>query len=397
MAGYQGTVGPSQLATGRLRIQLADEIAKLNIDKAPLIKLLSELGKQKTGGMEYKWLSKERRSDWLTVNSYGGAWAAGANTEGTITIPADEAWMLGEGEILKVPSISDVNIYVDAVNTSTGEITARTYDNTSTINFSSGGTGASKLLNISNTFEMGTGMGTQKSHQPSENFNYIQIIQHPYGVLEEMDHFEYEAGGKEFNELETETLIEHEFSKEKLCFFGRKHKVAAGYMEGKYPQYFTGGLIEAVSSNVDTQADLTKKEFAAWVNKCLYYAKKPVIFAGSLIFEALSWWLGQTLKTEQNEKTLGIAVSTYMTQYGDLVKVIPHRELLKNDYAGYAFCVDLSDIKYYYLDGLDTHLEVEIQQRDLKQKINEYRTWFGVWIGNEKRHGMLKGVETISA
>jgi hypothetical protein len=115
------------------------------------------------------------------------------------------------------------------------------------------------------------------------------------------------------------------------------------------------------------------------------------------VFEALSWWLGQKLQTRQDEKTLGIAVAQYMNQYGQTVTVIPHRELLKNAYAGYAFCVDLADVGYRFLKGEDTHLEVGIETPGQKQEINEFRTWFGFYVGNEKRHGVLKGVTTISA
>lgn len=400
MAGLNRVVQPSDLTTGRLRIEMAKEIDELNIDKTPLMIMLSKIGKEKSGRMKFEYLSKERRSDWGTISSVGGAWASGANKAGTIVVPAGEAWMYGVGDIIKIPgSASNANIYVDSISTVT--LTCHAYDDSTTFDFSGGAdpSAANVLFNISNSFELGTNRGTMKSFQPTENYNLIQIIQHPYGSTETALHVDYDVGGGEMDEQGKEMLIEHEFSKEKLAFFGQRHYASTGYMSasGGLAQYFTGGMYEFISTNVTTEADLTQAEFGAFINAAIYYAKKPTVFTGSRIFEGLSWWLGQNINTTQNEKTLGIAVASYLTQYGDLVHIVPHRELLQKDYAGIAFCIDLADIKYKYLNGEDTHLEVDIETPGDKKKINEYRTWYGVYRGSEKRHGVLKGVTSISA
>jgi hypothetical protein len=175
------------------------------------------------------------------------------------------------------------------------------------------------------------------------------------------------------------------------------------YQGSNLAQYFTGGILEAVSANyipgaVISEPDLTYEEFSDWLAICTKYAKKPVVFCGERIYSALSWWLGQRgLQTMQDETTLGIAVGNFKTFYGLTVNCVAHRDLLVNEYAGWAFCVDLDDIKYKHLMGEDTHLEEDIQLPGDKQMINEYRTWFGVYIGNGKRHGIIKDVATISA
>lgn len=394
--GTQKILEPADLASGRLRIDIMKEIQKLNIDKTPLMKLLDMIGKEKATQMKYQWLTKERRPDWVTIVDYGGNWDAGAADDGTIEVAPADAWLFAAGDIIKIPAKSDLNIYVDSVNQTTGIITGRVYDNTSTIDLSAAAAGE-KILCISNTFELGSNRGTEKNFQPSEAYNYIQIIQHPWGIVETLNHVGYDAGGSEWDEMAQETMIEHEFAKEKTFFFGRKHLATTGYMNGVYSQYFTGGMLEGLTTNIDTQAALTQAEWGAWVNQAIYYAEKPVIFAGAKIFEGLSWWLGQAgLQTRQDEKTLGIAVSNYMNEYGQTVKVIPHRELLKEAYSGYAFMVDLADVKYKFLQGEDTHIEVGIQTPGDKKEINEIRTWFGAWMGNEKRHGVMKGVTSIA-
>lgn len=397
-AGSNSVVSPGDLTTGRQTIALDKKIHKLNIDTIPLLKLLDAMGKESTDQMEFKHLTKERMSAWGGIASFGGSWASGANKAGTIDVTSGEGWMYGAGDIIKCPNDSDTNIYVDSVSGDT--LTCHTYDNSTTIDFSSSPTtGSNAIFNISNSFELGTGKGTMKMHQPSENTNYIQIVQTPFGVVETAEHIGYDAGGKEYDEQSQDKYVDHLFSLERLMFFGQKHKAASGYMSASGPkeQYFSGGFLESASENVVTESDLTQAEFGAWINDCVYYAKRPVVFAGALIFEALSYWLGQDLQTKQDETTLGIKVANYVNEYGDMVNVIPHRELFKNYYAGYAACVDLDDVKYRFLQGEDTHLEKDIQENDKKQRISEYRTWCGFQMGNAKRHGLLKGVSTISA
>ena len=403
MAGLNRVVSPDDLTVGRLRTEIDKEIDKLDYETAPLLMISVDAGKQSSGRMKFNYLTKERRPDWGGIVSYAGNWGSGAADDGTITVTSGEGWMYAEGDILKIPATSDTNIYVQSV---TGDvITAISYDNSATIDFSAGATGTLKLLSISNTFGLGSNRGTMKSHQPTENFNYIQIIQHPYGVVETAKHVIYDAGGMELSETEEDAWLAHQLAKEKSFFFGQKHYEATGYMAsgGNLAQYQTGGLLEAIGLNtipgaVIFEADLTYQEFSDWLALVTKYAKSPVVFAGELIYAAMAWWLGQRgLQTTQDETTLGIAVSNFKTIYGETVKVIPHRDLLTNAYAGHTFCVDIDDVKYMYLDGEDTHLEEGIETPGQKQQINEYRTWYGVKVGNPKRHGLIKDTTTISA
>ena len=128
------------------------------------------------------------------------------------------------------------------------------------------------------------------------------------------------------------------------------------------------------------------------------YAKNPLVFAGELVYKGLTQWAETKLELVRNESTLGMAVTKYMTAFGDTVMVTPHRELFARGtaYNGQAYCVDVSDLQYRFLQGLDTHLEQDIQLPGLKQKTNEFRTWFTLKVGNEKKHGRLYGATSIS-
>ncbi len=408
--GNIGMLSPQQLEAitpHRLKVDISSEIDKLNFEVSKLMLLLDACGKEEATQHEFHWLTKERIDEFINIQAIGGAWGAGAASTGTINIPNAERFKVCVADVIApigtaTNPISETNLYVNDVGAADSggagftTVTARTV-NGENLDLSAATVPSVKGLHWrGNSFELGSGMGTIRSSQPEQKTNYIQVIQTPYGHLIDSEKVEYDAGKPEPVETEEEAKMLHQYTKELTAFFGQKHKQVLGYQNSKYEQYFTGGLMEAIETNVTTESELTQAEFGDWVNESIRYAKRPVIFAGERIFEGLSWWLGQTLQTQQDESTLGIAVSTYKNEYGQLVKIIPHREVLRERFAGYAFAVDLDDMKYKYLKGLDTTLYTEIQQPDLKLKINEFRTWLGFWIGNEKRHGVLKDVETIA-
>jgi hypothetical protein len=239
-------------------------------------------------------------------------------------------------------------------------------------------------------------VGTIKSEQPTREYNYVQIFQDPIGITTTGSKLSY-RGQSEIDKMRMEVGVDHAFSIEKALFFGERQRKAAGLMNGQYEQWFMGGLVDYISTNVETESALTQTEFGDWMIDWTQYAKSPFCFSGELIFEALTLWSDQYLRVTRNESTLGMAVTKYLTPYGTVVAVLPHRELLTGTtLGGMAFGVDMSDLEYRYLDGLNTHIEKDVQAPGTKLQIDEYRTWASLKVGNEKRHGLLKGVATIT-
>ncbi len=398
--GLQGAVDPyvsgeAYLATGQKKYAIDDMIHDLDIDRTPFIHLLNKLGKESVDQMKFEHMTDERRIDWVTPSAVGGAWAAGAASTGTLTVSTDEVWLFSAEDVILVPGVSNEPIYVSSVNQTTGVVTCRTVTG-SNIDFSGVGSIIDKIFLMGQSFEIGSGMGTIKSQKVSDHYNYIQIFKRPCGVTTTAQHISY-RGGDIFDRAKKISAIEHEFDLEKTFFFGKKKYVTQGYQNGTYEQYFTGGLREAISTNVkDAGGALTQTEFMTWVKQITEYAEEPLIFCGDLVLEALNTWYDDKLQIRRDENTFGMKILEVLTVFGDRVMLSPHRYLLKNDFAGMAFAVDVRDVKYEYLQGLDTHLVTGIQQPDLNQRIDEYRTWAGLKLRNEKKHGFLYGVTSIS-
>jgi hypothetical protein len=399
-SGLQGTISPyvsgeAYLATGQKKYAIDEVIHDLDIDRTPFIHLLNKLGKESVDQMKFEHMTDERRADWITPSAVGGAWALGAASTGNLTVSTDEVWLFAAEDVILVPGVSSEPVYVTSVDQATGVVTCRTVTGAN-IDFSGVGSVIDQIFLMGQSFEEGSGKGTIKSQKVSDHYNYIQIFQRPAGVTTTSQHIAY-RGGDIFDRQKKINAIEHEFDIEKTFFFGKKKYVTQGYQNGVYGQWFTGGLREAMSTNVvDAGGALTKTEFMDWVKSVTEYGDETLIFCGGTILEALNTWYEDKLKIMQNQDTFGLKILKVQTIYGDQVMLTPHRYLLKNDFAGMAFAVDVRDVKYEYLQGLDTHMVTGIQQPDLKQRIDEIRTWAGLKIRNEKKHGLLYGVTSIS-
>lgn len=402
MSGTQGVVGEyisgsRYVNENRIPISFDEDIARLNMEKSILLFLLGKVKKKSVTQMTHNWQTQERKVDFVANTAVGGSWNAGAAATGTLTVSTDYIHLFAAGDIFMIPSASATRtFYVDSAAQDTGVITARTVDE-STIDLSAAAADTYNLFLISNSFEEGSGKATIKSEQPTDVYNYVQIVQTPVGITTTGQHIAY-RGQSEWDRLRLDAGIDHAFKLEKNLFFGQRKQLLTGLMNSRHPQMFMGGCTQYISTNwtVDANGVLTEDEFKNWMIDWTKYNEMPLAFPGELIFEALTTWAETRVQTSSSENTLGISITKYVTPYGKVVTFIPHRELLQSDFAGYCFGLDLSDLMYLYLDGLDTHLLTDLQTPDYKQMIEEYRTWISLQVGNEKRHGILSGVSSIS-
>jgi len=392
------------LPSGRLRVQIDDVIDYLNVDKTMLLRFISKIKKKAVGRMEHQWQTQERKADTVSLSAQTG-WN-GASTTGTFTLTnSTDAWLFAETDIVMIPSESfQQAYYVTSVNQGTGVISAITVDGTATPTIS---TGTKDILLVSNSFEQGTGRGVIKSEQPTLVSNFIQIVQTPMGMTTTAKHLNY-RGVSEWDKQKFEIGVDHAFKMEKNFFFGEKARVAQGHTDGssaiglnKYEQMFMGGMTDsAIGANTVSDgggAGYTEAEFGAWAITATRWAKRPVVFSGSTIFEGLTEWAQSYLQMTRNDQTLGMAIGKYLTPYGDLLPIAPHRELLTGTtLGGMAFSIDLADIEYRFLQGLDTHIEVGIEETGTKQHIDEIRSWMSMKIGQRKKHAILHNVTSVA-
>ena len=375
----------------RLKVAFDTKIDYLNMDKSILFHLMSAIGKKSVDRMKFSWNTQERKADFVSTTA--ASWSAAAN--GTFTVSTANAPLFAVGDTLIFPDVDlSTMVYVSAVNLATGVVTAQTVVGG---NLTLTGGGGDEAFLVGNSFESGSGKGTIKSAQPTEVFNYVQIFQTPIGVTTTARNIAYESD-PELEKQRFEAGVDHAFKIEKSLFFGERKRKNQGLMDGVYEQWFMGGLYDYIATNVtNASGALTQTEFSGWLIDSTQYAKRPMVFASELVYEGLTTWAETKLQIiSQKESSLGMSITKYQTAYGDTVMVKPHREMLVNSLNDLAFCVDLADVEYRFLKGLDTHIDTDLQANDEKLKIDEFRTWASMKVGNEKKHGYLYGVTSIA-
>ena len=405
-----GAEAISAIPTGRRSIAFDSVIEELDLDpkKTPLIYLLEKVKKESVDQLVYNWYSESRRPDWIAPAStfFGGDWKAGAAATGTIIVADADAYLMYPSQIVRVPSVSALNIIITNAGSSGGGFTTFNAQTVSGSNINLSAANASNLIYlIGDAFEIGSGMGTIITTQPTQNYNYIQIVQTPIGITEEMTSIGMEVGGDEYARQKKLAAIYHQLKLEKIAWFGERKLNATGVSitgvtgAGTYAQYFTGGVRSSITTNVTSSVGaLDVDEFDTFVTEGARYADQPVIFCGELIAKGVRKWLktDYTVNVNRTESVMGLSVMKYQTYDGKIVPIVPCPELFKEDLAGECYSLDMSDIKYKYLKGFDTRLELDLQENEVKQKIDEFRTYFGMKVGNEARHARMDGVTSIA-
>src|SRR5439155_9049399 len=91
--------------------------------------------------------------------------------------------------------------------------------------------------------------------------------------------------------------------------------------------------------------------------------------------------------------TYGVAMRQYTSAHGDLL--ISISDVLMNDYAGYAFAVDMEHVfKRHMNDDMgqrEARLNTNIQSPDVDGWEDEYLSEVGLHVTNEAMHGVLFG------
>jgi hypothetical protein len=398
------------LPNGNRTIEFDSMVRELDMDprKFPLTILLEKMKKKPSKQMQYNWMTDKRASDWVAPAStfFGGNWKASAADDGTILVADADAKLLYPSCIIVVPSIDATKtIIIKDAGTSDATYTTFTAETVGagTIDFS-GATASDQIFVIGDAFEVGSGIGTIQSQLASPQYNYIQIIQTPMGHTEEQDHIGFEGESQPAKDRRLAT-IRHAFKKEKIMWLGERKLKATGFSitgttgSGTYMQTFTGGIRNSISTNVTSSVGvLTREEFDDWIDDASRYADQPVIFCGELLAKGIRDWAHGyfDITASPEVKQLGLSVMKWMTYQGRVIPIVIHHNLFQGGLAGEAYCIDLSDLNYRFIPGLDDHIVKDVQDNGMKQKIDEIRTYFGMQVGNEERHGRLSGITSCA-
>ena len=115
-----------------------------------------------------------------------------------------------------------------------------------------------------------------------------------------------------------------------------------------------------------------------------------MVFAGGIVLQAINEIARGQILMPPVSTTYGMKVSTWVTAFGTVN--IVHNPLFVQDYAGYAFMMDMESFVYRFMNNRDTSLQTNIQAPDADGEVDQYLTECGLQREQAAKHALILGV-----
>ena len=246
--------------------------------------------------------------------------------------------------------------------------------------------------------EDGASLGPMKSVKEENYWNYTETVRTPYGFTGR-DLVTKFYGGADKEVERQHKAIEHLTSIEYRFLFGRRH-----LMTGTHQRTFTGGLEYFIKSNIwDLNNNIPQEEaFIDYLGEVMRYGGngnqngvgRKWMFASRRWLTIIERFARNKIQYRPMDDRVGIKVGFFDTSQGTLI-LVPTPILNGNPHGGWAFIVDLDQIRFRYLNGRDTMLKENVQAPDEDANKEEWLTDFGAEVHMEMAHGILKGLPMV--
>ena len=290
------------------------------------------------------------------------------------------------GDVVKNARTGEVMV-VGTVAATTIQLHKRGYGSTA----AAAGQDGDSIFIIGNVNEENGGARNVNSTQTSPQTNYTQSFKTTIAL----SNTEKEAnlyGGKDLPYQRAKKGTEHALDIERAFWWGQKY---ADTGDQGHPRRATGGVHEFINAGnayVQNQSGpLTAPDFNTFLREGFTYGNDTkMVFAGGVVLQAINEIARGQIKTQPVETTYGMKVSTWVTAFGTVN--IVHNPLFVQDYAGYAFMLDMEAFAYRFMNNRDTSLQTNIQAPDADGEVDQYLTECGLQREQAPKHALLLGV-----
>ena len=391
MTAIQGLRGTGQFTTDFRPTNYRELFTLLEPNgSAPLQALLSMTGSESTDDPKYNHYRDELPDRKLQING-----AVASTSTASITVDAaDDQQFVVPGTII--------------VNVDTGEVmraTAAPSSNAIAVERNIGGT-SHQIADDANLIIGGfadTEGGSAPiaiSFDPTMDFNFTQIFKTAVQVTGTLQNTYLRTGDKEQEQL-TKALKMHMSDIERAMFFGKRAEVNGSTAS---PLRFTGGLRNSITTVTDAASYgassnvITEKEFDRLLieNIFAYGGSEKVAFCGARVISNLMEIGKNRWQPTQIDNAYGVSLSRYTTYAGDLL-VYMHpmfRQVPTMDKE--MIILDMSELKYRYMQGRDTQLIRDVQAPDFDGVKHMYQTECGLEMLQSKVHHRVKNWNAVS-
>jgi hypothetical protein len=233
------------------------------------------------------------------------------------------------------------------------------------------------------------------------NYNYIQFHRWPWAAADAVEASEL-YGGSDMNYQGKKAGMEHKIQIEKTSLFGERHEDATGASVIRQ----SDGVLRLITTNVtDVGGVLTLNTLETFLKNGLRYgSSEKFFFVSRTVASLMNQLAASYIRSFPTTEKFPLRIKMWTSGHGD-IPIVVHNLLTTpfsnaptdNDraYDGWGFLIDMNSIYYRFLRGLDTHIKTNIQANDASGRSDEYRTYCGIQLVTEKKHAILKDVETI--
>ena len=395
--GYQRTTTTSATEQ-RLIVDAVDKIFLLEPNKHPLVTLLTNVGKvwdgkawkgsgmmkRATGNPEFKWFEDVYGGRYARVS--GTASAAADQTVSVVGAGSSSGAIFTTGDVVKNARTGEC-FTVSTVTSSAIVANARGFGSTAAAAMVDG----DGLFIIGNVNEENSGARNVNSTQTAPQTNYTQIFKTTIAL----SNTEKEAnlyGGKDLPYQRAKKGTEHALDIERAFWWGQKFADTGLY---GHPRRSTGGVHEFINAGnayVQNQGgSLTAPDMNTFLREGFTYGNDTkVLFAGGIVLQAINEIARGQILTAPLDTTYGIKISKWVTAFGTVN--IVHNPMFVQDYAGYAFMLDMESFAYRFMNNRDTSLQTNIQAPDADGEVDQYITEAGLQREQAPKHALLLGV-----
>lgn len=384
MANIRTQLNTGLFENGIKKLDVRDFIFQLEPEEAPFVTLLSKVRKESCQDVAFTWLEDKAVGKWTQINNSGSAY-----TSGTTDLVVDDADIFQIGDVVKCVATGEM-LRVTGVDPTGGA--AQHIDVVR--GFGTTAAHADSVANNAYLYRLGQSMaegwtvGDQLITSKTFKTNYIQIFSRSVQLTDTANAIAT-YGGNRRNFERKKVGIELKKDIETQFLFGEPKLDATG------PRYQTGGVLHFMGSTspaLNAAGALHKDDFDGWLRDAMAYGSSTkFLFASPLVLAYINGWADAYMRTDPGAiKTWGVKYSTYTSPFGD-INIVLNRNFL-GPYAGQAILLDMKELVYRYLNGLDIKLATDLQPKNAHYLLDEYSGQIGLELHNAEKHARIYGV-----
>jgi hypothetical protein len=369
-------------AAAQIDQTVARAIILKGADEAPIISaLLALAGATQESSPEFKWFEDGFTAERTQINNGGAAYDAA-----TTALVVDNGALYKAGDVLFLEtSTTGERVLVTAVATNTLTVT-RGFGGTTA--HASGVADDAYLRFAGNVRGEGSDAPAATHTAKTEYTNYCQHFKETVELTGRADR----TPTKTESELAYQRMKAMKrlmISGDRALIWGVKNKTVVG--ADSRIAHTTDGFQKVLSLNTNINGAMTKIQFNAFARDVFRYTQgKKLLFAGSILHEAIHTLGENKLQTRQGDTAFGLRLTEVVTPAGvfDLIR----NPTLDNGFGGMGIVIDPNHVRLRHTKGKLPQFNPIVQPSGGDRVAELAEMELGLEYGQESAHGIIRGV-----